>query len=351
MSYKVIVTGGTGYIGSHTLIELLANGYEVVSIDNYSRSDEHSLDRIEEVSGHRVINYDVDLCDLKELRKVFSAHRDARGVIHFAAFKSVPESVDDPLLYYRNNLNSLNNMLQCSADYGIEDFVFSSSCSVYGNIETMPVNEDSPLPPPESPYAFTKQIGERSIQDVATQSQTRFILLRYFNPVGAHESGKIGEVPIGRPQNLVPNITRSAIGLQGALKVFGDDYDTRDGSCIRDYVHVMDIASGHVKALEFLAEGKQRSNCEVFNLGSGNGVTVLELLKAFEKVSGVDLNYEIAPRRPGDVITIYSDNSRAIQELGWQPTRDIESMMASAWAWEVTMKEQKEASEKRLEGW
>lgn len=337
MAYKVLVTGGTGYIGSHTIIDLLDNGFEVVSVDNYCRSSAASLDRIQAVTGVRVKNYEIDLCELRDTRRIFEEHPDINGIIHFAAFKSVPESVGDPLLYYRNNLGSMVNLLQCVEDYSIKDFVFSSSCSVYGNVKEMPVTEQTPLPRAESPYAYTKQIGELAIRDLAKASENRFILLRYFNPVGAHESGLIGEVPIGHPQNLVPCITQFAAGILPSLTVFGDDYDTRDGSCVRDYIHVMDIAHGHLQALRYLMENRQESNCEIFNLGSGNGVTVLEAIEAFERVSGLKLDFTRGPRRPGDVIRIYADNAKALERLKWKATRDIDTMMSSAWVWEQRM--------------
>jgi len=335
MTNTVLVTGGTGYIGSHTVIDLLQHGFSVISVDNYARSSAETLDRIEAVTGQRIVNHVVDLTDLEATRQLFRQYPELSGVIHFAAFKSVPESVADPLLYYRNNLNSLNNVLQCCADFGVRDFVFSSSCSVYGNVAIMPVTEDTPLPQAESPYAHTKQLGEEIIRAVATaRLQDRFILLRYFNPGGAHESGLNGEVPLGQPQNLIPNITRFGAGLQESLTVFGNDYSTRDGSCVRDYIHVMDIAHGHTLALRYLAESRNTENCEVFNLGSGSGVTVIEAIQAFERASGLKLNVTYGPRRAGDVVAIYADNSKARNLLGWQPTRDINTMMQSAWQWE-----------------
>ncbi len=345
MAKLVLVTGGTGYIGSHTVIDLLENGYDVVSADNYSRSTAETLDRIEAVTGRRIVNLNVDLTDLEATRQIFRSYPAISGVIHFAAFKSVPESVAFPLLYFRNNLNSLTNALQCCEEFGVRDFVFSSSCSVYGNIEEMPVTEASPLPAPESPYAYTKQIGELIIRDIAaSRTEDRFILLRYFNPGGAHESGLNGEVPLGQPQNLIPNITRFGAGLQDKLTVFGTDYDTRDGSCVRDYIHVMDIAHGHTLALRYLEEGRNNQNCEIFNLGSGNGVSVLEAIRAFEKASGITLDVTFGPRRPGDVITIYADNSKAKEQLGWEPLRGIDEMMESAWAWEQRLASQHSSS-------
>ena len=344
MAYTVLVTGGTGYIGSHTVIDLLDHGFDVVSVDNYSRSDASALDRIEAVTGVRIAHHVADLTDLEATRAVFRANPNINGVIHFAAFKSVPESVAHPLLYYRNNLNSLTNVMEACAEFGVRDLVFSSSCSVYGNIETMPVTEESPLPEPESPYAYTKQIGEVVLRDLAiARPDDRYLLLRYFNPVGAHESGLNGEVPMGQPQNLVPNITRFGAGLQDQLTVFGTDYDTRDGSCVRDYIHVMDIAHGHTQALQYLAEGRNASNCEVFNLGSGQGVSVIEAIRSFEKVSGLSLDVTYGPRRPGDVINIYADNTKAREHLGWEATRDIDAMMATAWAWEQRLAAERKA--------
>ncbi len=345
MADKVLVTGGTGYLGSHTILDLLEHGYEVLSVDNYARSTPETLDRMEAVCGRRIVNEAVDLTDLQATRSVFERHSDIAGVIHFAAFKSVPESVAEPLLYYRNNLNSLTNMLALCEEFGVRDFVFSSSCSVYGNTREMPVTEQSPQPAAESPYAHTKQLGELIIREHArSRPQDRFILLRYFNPGGAHESGLIGEVPLGQALNLIPNITRFGAGLQEQLTVYGTDYPTRDGSCIRDYIHVMDIAHGHTQALRYLAEGRNREACEVFNLGSGQGVSVLEAIRAFEEVSGLELNVTYGPRRAGDVVSIYADNSLARERLGWTPSRDLHTMMRSAWDWEQRLAGRKPVS-------
>ncbi|MVT06645.1 UDP-glucose 4-epimerase GalE [Chitinophaga tropicalis] len=336
---KVLVTGGCGYIGSHTIVDLINNGFDVVSVDSNIRSSTQLLDGIEKITGKKVRNYKVDLCNLEDTHAVFHENRDIVGVIHFAALKTVPESVADPLFYFHNNLTSLINVLKCVKEFNIPNLVFSSSCSVYGNTTALPVVEETPLGEAQSPYARTKQMGEKIIEDYSRVNDTQSILLRYFNPVGAHPSALIGELPLGRPDNLVPVITQTAIGKIPKLTVFGHDYDTRDGSCIRDYIHVLDIANAHTKALQYLIDQKNKSNCEVFNLGTGNGVTVLEAIKAFEKISGVKLNYELGPRRPGDVIAIYANNTRAKQVLGWEPAIGIEDMMRTAWQWEVALRD------------
>lgn len=336
---KVLVTGGCGYIGSHTIVDLINNGFDVVSVDSNIRSTTQLLDGVEKITGKKIRNYKVDLCNLEDTHAVFHENRDIVGVIHFAALKTVPESVADPLFYFHNNLASLVNILKCVKEFNIPNLVFSSSCSVYGNATELPVVETSPLLEAQSPYARTKQMGEQMIRDYSKVNDTQSILLRYFNPVGAHPSGLIGELPIGRPDNLVPFITQTAIGKLPKLTVFGHDYDTRDGSCIRDYIHVMDIANAHTKALQYLLAKKNQGNCEVFNLGTGNGVTVLEAIKAFEKISGVKLNYELGPRRPGDVIAIYANNTKAKEELGWVASTGIEDMMRTAWQWEVALRD------------
>lgn len=336
---KVLVTGGCGYIGAHTIVDLINNGFDVVSVDSNIRSSTQLLDGIEKITGKKIRNYKVDLCNLEDTHAVFHENRDIVGVIHFAALKTVPESVADPLLYFHNNLASLVNVLKCVKEFNIPNLVFSSSCSVYGNATELPVVEATPLGEAQSPYARTKQMGEQMIQDYSRVNDTQSILLRYFNPVGAHPSALIGELPLGRPDNLVPVITQTAIGKIPKLTVFGHDYDTRDGSCIRDYIHVMDIANAHTRALQYLLDQKNTDNCEVFNLGTGNGVTVLEAIKAFEKISGVKLNYELGPRRPGDVIAIYANNTKAKQLLGWEPNIGIEDMMRTAWQWEVALRD------------
>jgi UDP-glucose 4-epimerase len=336
---KVLVTGGCGYIGAHTIVDLINNGFDVVSVDSNIRSSTQLLDGIEKITGKKIRNYKVDLCNLEDTHAVFHENRDIVGVIHFAALKTVPESVADPLLYFHNNLASLVNVLKCVKEFNIPNLVFSSSCSVYGNATELPVVEATPLGEAQSPYARTKQMGEQMIQDYSRVNDTQSILLRYFNPVGAHPSALIGELPLGRPDNLVPVITQTAIGKIPKLTVFGHDYDTRDGSCIRDYIHVMDIANAHTRALQYLLDQKNTDNCEIFNLGTGNGVTVLEAIKAFEKISGVKLNYELGPRRPGDVIAIYANNTKAKEALGWEPNIGIEDMMRTAWQWEVALRD------------
>ena len=334
---KILVTGGAGYIGSHTIVDLIENGFDVICADNFSRSLPTSLDGINEITGKKIKNYPVDLCNLESTKTIFEENKDIVGVIHFAAFKSVGESVEKPLMYYENNMYSLLNVLKCIQDYQIASFVFSSSCSVYGNVDKLPVTEDTHLSSPECAYAATKQMGEQVIKDFSKICNTQSILLRYFNPVGAHTSGLIGEVPFDKPNNLIPVITQTAIGQIEKMYVWGNDYQTRDGSCIRDYIHVMDIANAHTKALQYLIAAKNESNCEIFNLGSGNGVSVLEAIYAFEKVSGVQLNYEIGPRRTGDVVAIYADNSLCKSKLGWNPKFSIDEMLETAWKWQLVL--------------
>lgn len=336
---KVLVTGGCGYIGSHTIVDLINNGFDVVCVDSNIRSTPQLLDGVEKITGKKVRNYKVDLCNLEDTNAVFHENRDIIGVIHFAALKSVGESVNDPLFYFQNNLTSLINVLKCIKEYKIPNFVFSSSCSVYGNTTALPVVEETPLGEAQSPYARTKQMGEQMIEDFSRVNDTQNILLRYFNPVGAHASALIGELPLGKPDNLVPVITQTAIGKLPKVTVFGTNYDTRDGSCIRDYVHVSDIANAHTKALQYLIEKRNSDKCEVFNLGTGDGVTVLEAIKAFEKISGVKLNYELGAERPGDVIAIYANNTKAKEKLGWTPQFGIDDMMRTAWQWEIALRD------------
>ena len=332
---KVLVTGGCGYIGSHTIIDLIDNGFEVISADNLSNSDPSVLEGIEAITGKKVKNYAINLCDIAETRRIFKENPDIKGIIHFAAFKSVGESVEKPIMYYNNNLNSLLNILTCVEEFSIKYFIFSSSCSVYGNTKTLPVTEKTTLQSAESPYARTKQIGEDIIRDFTmTQPFVNAISLRYFNPAGAHESAVIGESSSNIANNLVPVITETAIGKRAETVIFGDDYKTRDGSCIRDYVHVMDLANAHTKALEYVMKGKNQDNYEVFNLGIGEGVTVLEAVNAFEKVNGLKFKHRVGPRRPGDVVSIYANNDKAKNLLGWTPTRTIEDIMRTAWEWE-----------------
>jgi len=335
---KILVTGGCGYIGAHTIIDLIENGFEVISVDDNSRSNSRILEGVERITGKKIKNYKVDLCDFDDTFAIFQENEDILGIIHFAAYKSVNESVEKPLLYFENNLNSLINILKCTQEFKIPWFVFSSSCTVYGNPDEIPVTELTPPKPAESPYGYTKQMGEQIVNEFSKSFPTQCILLRYFNPVGAHPSAIIGELPIGKPQNLVPAITQTAIGKIPKMIVYGDDYDTRDGSCMRDFIHVSDIASAHTLSIKYLESAISNVRCQVFNLGSGNGVTVLEAIKAFEKVSGVKLNYEIGPRRPGDVIAIYANNDFARKVLGWNPEFTLEEMMATAWKWGQRLK-------------
>lgn len=340
---KILLTGGCGYIGSHTIVDLLEHGYEVVSVDDQSRSTPYPLTGIQLITGQRIKNYKVDLKNFDETLAVFQENPDISGVIHFAAYKAVGESVEQPLSYYENNLGSLISIMKCVKEFAIPNFVFSSSCTVYGNPKEFPVTEETPLQAAASPYGATKKMGEEILKDFATVSEaTSVVLLRYFNPVGAHPSCLIGELPLGKPQNLVPVITQTAIGKLPKMMVYGNDYDTRDGSCIRDYIHVSDIARAHTLALEYLSSHKNRSSCEIFNLGTGIGITVLEAIRSFEQVSGVKLNYEIGPRRSGDIKAIYANNEKAIQQLGWKIQYDIDEMMRTAWAWEQKIKQEEE---------
>jgi UDP-glucose 4-epimerase len=335
---KILVTGGCGYIGSHTLADLIENGYDVISVDNNSRSHASMLERVEKITGQQIKNYKVDLCNFDDTFAIFQENTDIKGVIHFAAYKSVNESVEQPLLYFENNIFSLINLLKCVQEFEIPWFVFSSSCTVYGSPDESPVTESTPPKPAESPYGYTKQMGEQIVNEFAKKSFSNSIILRYFNPVGAHPSAIIGEMPLGKPQNLFPAITQTAIGKLPGMIVYGNDYPTRDGSCIRDFIHVCDIAHAHTLALDYMAERKNKSSCEVFNLGSGNGVSVLEAIHAFEKVNGLKLNYTIGPRRPGDVMAIYANNDPAKKLLGWQPKYNLDDMVATAWKWEQRLK-------------
>ncbi len=333
----ILVTGGAGYIGSHTIIELLkTTDFNVVSVDNFSNSSAKTFERIEKITGRKVINYQVDLCNKTDAEKIFETEKNIAGIIHFAAYKSVPESVSNPQKYYYNNINSLLNILDCCLKYNINNFIFSSSCSVYGNISRLPVKEDTPFGKAESPYAFTKQAGEEIMKDYSIAfPKLQSIALRYFNPVGAHTSGLIGEAPINKPSNLIPVITQTAIGKNKEVTVFGSDYTTRDGTCIRDYIHVTDIGTAHIKAMQYLLENKNQSSFSIFNLGSGTGVSVLEAINTFEKISGQKLNYIIGDKRPGDVEAIYSDTLKSESELGWVPKFNLDEMMESAWKWEL----------------
>lgn len=335
---KILVTGGCGYIGSHTIVDLIENGFEVICVDDNSRSTPSLLEGIKLITGVAIKNYKVDLCNFDDTFAIFQENTDIKGIIHFAAFKAVGESVQNPLIYYNNNLFSLINILKCAREFSVPNFIFSSSCTVYGSPDEIPVTENTPLKPAESPYGATKQMGEIIVQDVINASKTmQCVLLRYFNPVGAHPSGLIGELPLGKPENLVPAITQTAIGKIHQLIVHGDDYPTRDGSCIRDYIHVSDIAYAHTLSLKHLIDNRNNDKCEIFNLGSGNGVSVLEAIRAFEKVSGKKLNYKIGPRRSGDVIAIYADNKLSKEKLQWSLKYDLDQMMATAWKWELKL--------------
>jgi UDP-glucose 4-epimerase len=333
---KILVTGGAGYIGSHTIIEIIQNtDWEVISIDNYSNSSENTYQRIKEITGKEIKYYNIDLKNLADTENIFKENSDVGGIIHFAAFKAVGESVENPFKYYDNNINSLNNILRCQAKFGIPSLIFSSSCSVYGNVKELPVTENSELSKSESPYAYTKQIGEVMVDDfVKINKNLKAISLRYFNPVGAHVTGLNGELSLTKPNNLVPFITQTAIGKLDCLTIFGDDYETRDGTCVRDYVHVSDIANAHVLALQALLKGEVKKAHEIINLGTGVGVTVLEAINAFEKVSGEKLNFKIGDRREGDVASIYANNEKASTILNWSPKMNLDDMMLSAWKWE-----------------
>ena len=329
---KILVTGGLGYIGSHTVVELVNAGFEPVIIDDLSNSQPQILEQLSKIIGFKPVFYQFDLCDGAQLTKFVQSEPEISGIIHFAAFKAVGESVEKPLKYYRNNLLSLLNLL-AAYDGKPVDFVFSSSCTVYGQPDILPVTEIAPVKPAQSPYGNTKQIAEEVLMDsVVSGSAKKVIALRYFNPVGAHESALIGELPIGVPQNLVPFITQSAIGKRKNITVFGDDYNTRDGSCVRDYIHVTDLAKAHVAALKFMEV--DFAGFDVFNIGTGNGNTVLEIIHAFEQSTGVKLNYTIGPRRSGDVEKVWGDVTKSAEKLHWKAELGIDTMMLSAWAWE-----------------
>lgn len=331
---KVLVTGGCGYIGSHTIVDLLEHDYACVSIDNYLNSGPEVLDHVQEITGKQVKNHPVDLVDKQALETVFK-EEDIYAIIHFAALKAVGESVEKPLLYYRNNVNGMINLMECAVKYHVKHIIFSSSCTVYGNAENLPVTENAPILRAESPYGFSKQVCERIIEDGIHNQPINATLLRYFNPAGAHESNALGESPVNPPLNLVPIITEVGIGNREKLTVFGNDYETRDGSCIRDYIHVQDLANAHTKALKYLENGSLKDGeTDVFNLGTGEGTTVLEAIKAWESVSNETLNYEIIERRSGDIPAIFADYKKAREVLGWDPKRGIEDIMKTAWAWE-----------------
>ncbi|MEJ8757659.1 UDP-glucose 4-epimerase GalE [Pontibacter sp. H259] len=333
---KILVTGGAGYIGSHTVVELQQAGYEPVIIDNFSNSEERSLAGIKTILGQDVKCYRTDCTDAAALRQVFQQEQNIAGVIHFAAYKAVGESVEKPLMYYHNNVGSLVTLLQVMQEFNMQKLVFSSSCTVYGIPEQLPVTEQTPVQKANSPYGNTKKVCEEILTDLANSdnSSIKSIALRYFNPIGAHPSAQIGELPLGVPNNLVPFITQTAAGIREQITVFGDDYDTPDGTCIRDYVHVVDLAKAHVVAIERLLQNKGES-IEFFNVGTGQGNTVLEAIHAFERATGVKLNYKIGPRRVGDVPKIYADVTKATQELGFKTTSTLEEAMKSAWDWQL----------------
>lgn len=331
---KILVTGGAGYIGSHTVVDLMQHGFEVISADNFSRSFPRSLNGIRQITGRDIKNYNIDLCDKQAVQELFNQENDIVAVIHFAAYKSVPESVDAPLRYYKNNMDSLFNMLDLCTEMGVRNIVFSSSCSVYGNTDQQPVTEQTSLKKAECAYAATKQMGEIVLEDVARANSLQAISLRYFNPVGAHESALIGEESPDRPNNLLPIITQTAAGIMDKMYVWGSDYPTKDGSCVRDYIHVMDIANAHTKALQYLLNEQTKPSYDMLNLGTGEGVSVLEAIESFERVSGVKLNYELGPRREGDVVAVYADNTKARELLNWETKYSIDDMMRTAWAWQ-----------------
>jgi UDP-glucose 4-epimerase len=342
MKKKILVTGGTGYIGSHTTVELIEEGFEAIIVDNLYNSEAVVTERIQKITGVKPHLEVLDVCDQEKLDNFIRKHQDISAIIHFAAYKAVGESVEKPLDYYRNNVLSLINLLTIMKKYGIPNLVFSSSCTVYGQPEKLPVNESAPLQAPTSPYGNTKQIGESIIRDTTFSDQNiKAISLRYFNPIGAHPSALIGELPRGVPENLVPYLTQTGYGIREELKVYGDDYDTPDGSCIRDYLHVVDLAKAHVIAIKRLVENRNKTNYEVFNLGTGTGVSVLEAIKSFERVSGVKLKYRIVGRRPGDIEKIWADPSYANKELGWKTLSSLDQAMKTAWEWEKTIRNNK----------
>jgi UDP-glucose 4-epimerase len=336
-SEKILVTGGAGYIGSHTVVELQKQGFEVIIIDNLSNSHAGVVDQIAKITGITPEFHRFDLVDPKETDSFFKSHRDLSGIIHFAAFKAVGESVEDPLRYYRNNLDSLINIIEGMKNYKLTNLVFSSSCTVYGQPDLLPVKETSPIKEAWSPYGNTKQMSEQILRFSVGAYGLKTIALRYFNPAGAHESALIGELPIGIPNNLVPFITQTAIGKRELLRVFGCDYNTPDGTAIRDYIHVVDLAKAHITAVDRMISGGTKSAFEIFNLGTGNGFSVLEVIRSFEKVSGKKLNYRIVERRPGDIEKVWADTTLANSELGWKAEKNIDEMMLSAWNWEAAL--------------
>ena len=341
----ILVTGGTGYIGSHTVVELIEKGYDVFIIDNLSNSHAEVIDSIESITGTRPGFGNIDLNNKSAVQEFLRIHK-VEAIIHFAAFKAVGESVDKPIEYYRNNLVSLLNLIEICKENKIKNFVFSSSCSVYGEPDYLPIDEFAAVKPAQSPYANTKKIGEDILRDTSSVNDLQVISLRYFNPVGAHTSAKIGEYPVGTPLNLFPIVAQTAIGKRTQMKVFGTDYNTPDGSCLRDYIHVVDVARAHVVAIERMLSAKTKNKYELFNLGTGNGISVMEIIKTFEAVTGVKVNYESVPRRSGDVEKVYADTKYANTELGWKTTHSLENMITSAWAWEQVLQKKSMATSK-----
>lgn len=342
MKQTILVTGGTGFIGSHTTVELQQAGYKVVIVDNLSNSKPEVVDGIEQITGVRPAFEQVDCCDLAAMDNVFSKYGDISGIIHFAASKAVGESVQKPLLYYRNNITSLLNLLELMPKHNVRGLIFSSSCTVYGqpSAENLPVTEEAPIQKALSPYGNTKQINEEIIQDyIHSGAPIKSVILRYFNPIGAHPSALIGELPNGVPMNLIPFVTQTAIGLRKQLKIFGNDYNTPDGTCIRDYIYVVDLAKAHVKAMERVLDNPETDPVEFFNIGTGKGVSTLEVVEGFEKATGVKLNWEFAPRREGDIEKVWADPAKANNVLGWKAETGLEETLRSAWKWQLKLRE------------
>ena len=342
MKQTILVTGGTGFIGSHTTVELQEAGYDVVIVDNLSNSKIEVLDGIEKITGKRPAFEQVDCCDLAALEGVFAKYPGIKGIIHFAASKAVGESVEKPLLYYRNNINSLVNLLELMPKYDVKGIIFSSSCTVYGqpSPENLPVTEEAPIQKALSPYGNTKQINEEIIQDyIHSGAPIKSVILRYFNPIGAHPTALIGELPLGVPMNLIPFVTQTAIGIRKELKVFGNDYNTPDGTCIRDYIYVVDLAKAHVAAMTRVLE-KETDPVEIFNIGTGRGLSTLEVVEGFEKATGVKLNWTYAPRREGDIEKVWGNVDKANKVLGWKADTPIEDVLASAWKWQVRLRDE-----------
>ena len=341
MKHTILVTGGTGFIGSHTTVELINAGYKVVIVDNLSNSNANVVDGIEEITGVRPAFEQVDCCDYAAMDNIFAKYSDIDGIIHFAASKAVGESVEKPLLYYRNNITSLLNLLELMPKHNVKGIIFSSSCTVYGqpDPENLPVTEDAPIKPAESPYGNTKQVNEKITRDdINSGAPIKAILLRYFNPIGSHPTAIIGELPNGVPMNLIPYVTQTAMGIREQLKVFGNDYDTPDGTCIRDYIYVVDLAKAHVKAMERVLD-TDSDKLEVFNVGTGRGVSTKEIVDAFEKATGVKVNWTYAPRRAGDIEKVWADPKKANEVLGWKAETSLEDTLKSAWNWQVKLRE------------